>query len=87
MKKNLTGEGKYTVNTTDQLFIKLVAQMVKNLLKMQNQVQSLGQEAPLEKRMAAHSSTLVLVSYSSWGHTESDTTERLTHSLINLVES
>ena len=48
------------MNTTDQLFIKLVAQTVKNLLKMQNQIQSLGQEVPLEKRMAAHSSTLVL---------------------------
>ena len=75
------------MNTTDQLFIKLVAQMVKNLLKMQNQIQSLGQEVPLEKRMAAHSSTLVLVSYGSWRHTESDTIEQLTHSLINLVES
>ena len=34
--------------------------MVKNLPKMQeSQVQSLGQEDPLEKKMAAHSSTLV----------------------------
>ena len=37
-----------------------VAQMVKNLLAMQEaQVQSLGQEDPLEKEMATHSSILV----------------------------
>ena len=37
----------------------LVAQMVKNLPAMQEtQVQSLGQEDPLEKEMATHSSTL-----------------------------
>ena len=36
-----------------------VAQMVKNLPAMQEtQVQSLGQENPLEKRMATHSSIL-----------------------------
>ena len=36
-----------------------VTQMVKNLLAMQEtQVQSLGQEDPLEKGMATHSSTL-----------------------------
>ena len=38
----------------------LVAQMVKNLPLMQDtQVQSLGQEDPLETRMATHSSILV----------------------------
>ena len=38
----------------------LVAQSVKKLLAMQEtQVQSLGQEDPLEKRMATHSSILV----------------------------
>ena len=38
----------------------MVAQMIKNLLAMQNiQVRSLGQEDPLEKGMAAHSSILV----------------------------
>ena len=38
----------------------LVAQMVKNLPGMQEtQVQSLGQEHPLEKGMANHSSSLV----------------------------
>ena len=37
----------------------LVAQMVKNLPAMQKtQVQSLGWEDPLEKRMATHSSML-----------------------------
>ena len=37
----------------------LVAQMVKRLPAMQEtQVQSLGQEDPLEKEMATHSSTL-----------------------------
>ena len=37
----------------------LVAQMVKNLPAMQEtQVQSLGREDPLEKRMATHSSIL-----------------------------
>ena len=37
----------------------LVAQMVKNLLTMQEtQVWSLGQEDPLEKKMATHSSLL-----------------------------
>ena len=37
--------------------VSLVAQMVKNLLAMQEtQVQFLGQEDPLEKRLATHSS-------------------------------
>ena len=37
----------------------LVAQMVKSLLAMQEtRVQSLGQEDPLEKEMAIHSSIL-----------------------------
>ena len=51
------------------------------------QVQSLGQEDPLEKEMAAHSRFLLaefrgernLVGYSPWGRKESDTTEQLTH--------
>ena len=46
-------------------------------------VQTLGQEDPLEKDMATHSSILAweshrqrnLVSYSPWGHKESDMTE------------
>ena len=44
------------------LWTSLVAQMVKNLSVMQEtQVRSLGQEDPLEKRMATHSSIL------AWG--------------------
>ena len=50
-------------------------------------VRSLGWEDPLENGMAAHSSILAWripqteepVSYSPWGHSELDTTERLTH--------
>ena len=46
-------------------------------------VQSMGQEDPLEKAMATHSSILALdfhgqrrlVGYSPWGHKESDMTE------------
>ena len=42
------------------LWASLVAQTVKNLPAMQESwVWSLGQEDPLEKRMATHSSTLV----------------------------
>ena len=45
----------------------LVAQMVKNLPEMQETpVQSLGQEDPLEKDMATHSSTLGLPLWLSW---------------------
>ena len=40
-------------------------------------VPSLGQEYPLEKEMA---------DYSPWGCTESDTTERLTHTLSLLLQ-
>ena len=41
------------------LLMKLVAQMVKNLHAMQETlVQSLGQQDPLEKGMATHSSIL-----------------------------
>ena len=61
----------------------LVAQMVKNLPAMQEaQVQSLGQEDPLEKRMATHSSILAWRmpwteepgGYSLWGREELDMT-------------
>ena len=60
--------------------------MVKNPLAMQDiQVQSLGQEDPLKKGMATHSSILAwripwisLVGYSPCGGKESDTTEWLT---------
>ena len=61
----------------------LVAQPVKNLPAMQETwIQPLGQEDPLEKGMAAHSSILVwripqrsLAGYSPWGRKEPDTTE------------
>ena len=44
---------RYADNTT------LIAQMVKNLLVMQEiRIRFLGQEDPLEKRMPTHSSTL-----------------------------
>ena len=50
------------------------------------QIQSLGQEDPLESEMATHSSILAweihgkrnLVGYNPWGHKELDTTERIT---------
>ena len=64
----------------------LVAQLVKNLPAMQETwIQSLGQEDPLEKEMATHSSTLAWkMSWmeepdgrSPWGRKELDTTEQL----------
>ena len=52
---------------------------------LETRVRSLGQEDPLEKEMATHSSTLAwrthgrrnLLGCSPWGCEESDTTERL----------
>ena len=64
----------------------LVAQRLKHLPAMwETRVRSLGQEDPLEKEMATHSSTPAgeshggrrLVGYSPRGRKESDTTERL----------
>ena len=64
--------------------IELSAQTVKNLPAVQKTwVQSLGQEDPLEKGMATHSSILAWrilwtenpVGLSLWGRKESDTTE------------
>ena len=56
--------------------------MVKNLPAMwETQVQSLGQEDPLEKKMATHSSILAWripwTVYSPWAHKESDATEAI----------
>ena len=67
-----------------------MAQRVKHLPAMQETwVQSLGQEDPLEKEMATHSSILAWrtpwteesVRLQSMGSQESDMTERLTLSL------
>ena len=60
-----------------------MAQSVKSPPAMwEASVRSLGQEDPLEKEMATHSSILAwripwrsLVGYSPWGHKESDTTK------------
>ena len=53
-----------------------MAQLVKNLPAMQEtQVQSLGQEDPMEKGMATHSSILAWGGYSPWNHKKLDTTE------------
>ena len=58
--------------------------MVKNLsAKQEKWVLSLGQEDPLEKEMATHSSALAgkshgqrsLIGYSPWGRRESDMIE------------
>ena len=57
----------------------------------ETQVQSLGQEDPLEKGKTTHSSILAwrihgqksLVGYSLWGCKESDTAERLTLWLLS----
>ena len=73
----------------------LMAHTLKSLPAVQEtQVQSLGQEDPLEKGMAAHSSILAwdfrgqrsLVGYSPWCRKKPDTTERLTFSL-NMLSS
>ena len=63
----------------------LVARLVKSLPAMQGtRIRSLGQEDPLEKRMATHSSILAyrdfhgqrsLVGYSLWSCKELDMTE------------
>ena len=57
----------------------------------ETQVQSLGQEDPLEKGMATQSlpgefhGQRSLAGYSPWGHKVSDTTEQLTsHSLLKV---
>ena len=70
--------------------------MVKRLPAMQETwVRSLGQEDPLEKEMATHSSTLArkshgqrrLAGYSPWGRKESDMIDDFTlmHVLLSSV--
>ena len=64
-----------------------MAQTIKRLPTMrETRLQSLGQEDPLEKEMATHSSTPAWKIpwtadpgrlHTSWGFKESDTTERL----------
>ena len=70
-----------------------MAQTVKNLPTMwESQVQSLGQEDPLEKEMATHSIFLpgkshgkrIQAGYSLWAHKELHMTEQLTLSFINI---
>ena len=73
--------------TSKPYIASLVAQRLKRLLALwKTWVRSLGQEDPLEKEMATHSSIFVpgeshgqrsLVGYSPWGCKESDTTEQL----------
>ena len=72
-----------------------MAQTVKNLPAMQEtQVQSLGQEDPLEKGMATHFSILAwrmlwteeLVGYSPWGHKMSNMIEQLTLSNFDVLQ-
>ena len=70
--------------------------MVHNLPAMwETQVQSLGQEDPLEKEMATCSTIFAweshgqgsLVGYSPWGCKDSDMTEQLTHSVLGKREN
>ena len=71
-----------------------MAQTENNLPATQEtRVQSLGLEDPLEKEMATHSSILAWRipwteepgRLQSWGHKESDRTERLKFSLSNYI--
>ena len=72
-----------------------MAQLVNNLPAMQEtQVWYLGQEDPLEKEMATHSSIAgefhgqrSLAGYGPWDRKESDTTEQLTLSHFSKVTS
>ena len=81
---------KYHIDITEA---SLVAQMVMRLPTMRETlVQSLGWEDPLEKEMATHSSTLAWKipwteepgSYSPWGRKESDTTEQLHFTYVDI---
>ena len=85
----------YLGQAREALRASLVAQMVKNLPAMQTQVWSLGQEDPLEKWMAIHSSILAWKipnteepgGYSQRGHKELDVTEWLTLFLkVNILQ-
>ena len=90
-------QGRKELDTTERLhftWASLVAQRLKHLPAMKETwVRSLGQEDPLEKEMATHSSILPgeshgwrsLVGYSPRGRQESDTTEWLHFGLPHLV--
>ena len=77
--------GRKQLDTTEQLSLSQVAQWLRICLPGQEmQVQSLGQEDPLEEERAIHSALLAWKipwteepgrSYGPWGHRESDTTE------------
>ena len=79
----------FTTSTTQKVPDIEVTQMVKNLPAIcETYVYSLGQEEPLGKGIATHSSIFgdlhgqrSLESYRPWSHKESDMTERLTFSL------
>ena len=82
------------VHMVTSLVGSLVAQMVKNLLAMQETwVRSLGWEDPQRREWLSTPVFLPgeshgqrsLASYSQWGHKESDTTEWLTDTLVGLV--
>ena len=61
-----------------------LAQLVKNPLAMwETWVRPLGWEDSLEKRKAIHSSILMALEQTPRGHTESDTTERLSLSFLH----
>ena len=54
-----SSQNPFPIDTVFLIWASLVAQMVKNLPAMQEtRVQPLGQEDPLEKEMATHSSIL-----------------------------
>ena len=82
------------VSLTLILWASLVAQIVKSLPTMpETRVLSLGQEDPLEKEMAIHSSSLAWKipwteepSRLLWGLKESEMTERLHLTLIRFLE-
>ena len=82
------GQVKYLPRFGLEIFVLLVAQMVKNLPKMQEtQVRSLGLENPLEKGMSTHSSIPDSMDSGAWwttvhGIAESDTTEQQTHTFL-----
>ena len=86
---SIPGSGRFAGEGIDyplkDAWASLVAQLVKNPPAMQETwVQFLGREDPLEKGKATHSSILAGEFHrlcSPWGHKESDTTERLSHSL------